>query len=193
MFRLPNFLNPFKVRGNPSPSVVPSPPASTPPSSTSLTENENASNDPTEVMTNTSNNQRKNAMLTAAYGNNSNKNARLRPMYNKFRNNLAQKTSTTRNAINLTFNKYKNLRNTRGLKTFWNKAEAAKGDEIYGQVYGGNNGNIGNGAYSQSNRAKIEERLAELVPQTLRVSGGRRTSKRSTKRRRNGKRSSARR
>ena len=111
-------------------------------------------------------------------------------MYNKFRNNLAQKTSTTRNSINLTFNKYKNLRNTRGLKKFWNNAEAAKGDEIYGEVYGngnnngnGNNGNGNNGnAYSQSNEANYEERIAELDPQTLRVKGGRRRSTKAKRR-----------
>ena len=70
--------------------------------------------------------------MNAAYGENSNANARLRPIYNKFRNNLAEKTSKTRNNINLTFNGYKNLRNTRGLKKFWNNSVAKTGDEVYG-------------------------------------------------------------
>jgi len=177
MFRfLPNFTQLFKGWGK---TPIPNSPIA------SVREE----GDPTPL----DNNILKNNMLNAVYTN-SNNNARIRPMYNKFRNNLAQKTSTTRNSINLTFNKYKNLRNTRGLNKFWNNAEAARGDEIYGEVYDANNGN---NAYSESNEADDEERNSELNPQTLRVSGGRRcgrkTSKRSTKRRRNGRSSRTRR
>jgi len=182
---LRSFLNLFKVSERaPTPNI----PSSAVPTSSS-------NEDPSPLVKNNTNNQRKNNMLAAAYGN-SNENARLRPMYNKFRNNLAQKTSTTRNSINLTFNKYKNLRNTRGLKKFWNNAQAAKGDEVYGEVYNAKkvqNNSLPNGrnrAYSMS--SEFNEANAQPT-ETLRVSGGRRTSKRSTKRRRNGRSSRTRR